>query len=154
MLQLETERSTRLPGALPVIEPNRLSDFVRKGENTARYYNPGNLFDDVHLLLTNDDQVSREAVQPMVGTARLTLHNLPSPKHFFLRTLGWRRPFIEGWLKAAVSCAAGIGPRLVRCHGADLNLLAAIWAHPMSSACIRGRIRCSASPSPRDSVER
>ena len=80
---------------LMVIVPDRLSDLVRKGEVTERYYNPGELFREVHLVLTNDDQPDRAAVQRMVGGAKLNIYNLPMGGHYFLRTLGWQRPLIE-----------------------------------------------------------
>lgn len=119
------DRSSDPSGGLLVIVPDKLSTLVAKGECTERYYNPGNLFDTVHLALTNDDRIDADAIQPMVGTAQLAIHNLATSPHFFLRTLGWRRPFIDSWLDAATSLAARTGARLVRCHGADLNLLAA-----------------------------
>lgn len=112
-------------GSLLVLVPDRLSDLVSKGEITERYYNPGDLFPDVHLALVNDDRPDVATIQPMVGSARLTVHNLPTPRRFFLCTAGWRRPLIVSWLDGAVSLASRVGASLVRCHGADVNLLAA-----------------------------
>ena len=70
---------------LLVIIPDALSGLVNKGEITPRYYNPGNLFDEVHILMTNDDQVKPEDMQRTVGEARLYLHNLPEDRKQFIK---------------------------------------------------------------------
>jgi len=105
---------------LLVIIPDRLSDLVAKGEITERYYNPGNLFEEVHILMTNDDKVDPAAVQKTVGSAKLYLHNLPA-KGIFLRSLGWRPWLLKGWAEPAVALAREIRPSLIRCHGCHLN---------------------------------
>jgi glycosyltransferase involved in cell wall biosynthesis len=102
---------------LMVIIPDRLSDILRKGEVTPRYYNPGNLFREVHIVMCNDDRPDPAAVQPMVGTARLFLHNLmESRRLFFLKTLGWQIPLLEPLLQRGVALARTIAPQLVRTH--------------------------------------
>ena len=98
---------------------DRLSALVAKGEVTDRYYNPGDLFDEVHILMTNDDQPDPAAVQKMVGQARLYLHNLPGPS--FQRTLGWQPVFMQGWIEQGVALARQIGPLLMRAHGNGPN---------------------------------
>lgn len=103
---------------LLVIVPDRLSDLVRKGEVTERYYNPGNLFRDVHILMTNDDRPDAAGLQPMVGDARLHLHNLPAGRF----ATGWSRALLRGWVAQGLALARDIRPQLVRCHGASLNV--------------------------------
>lgn len=103
---------------LLVIVPDRLSDLVRKGEVTERYYNPGNLFREVHILMTNDDKPDIAGVQPMVGEARLHLHNLPAARF----AVGWNRALLKGWVARGPALARDIRPQLVRCHGASLNV--------------------------------
>ncbi|HVP29444.1 MAG TPA: glycosyltransferase [Myxococcota bacterium] len=109
---------------LLVLVPDRLSDLVAKGEVQPRYYNPGELADEVHLLMTNDDRPDPAAVQPMVGRARLTLHNFPEASElptrrgpFALRE--WRR---RRWAAPGVALARRLRPTLMRVHGADWNL--------------------------------
>ncbi len=97
------------------IIPDRLSDLVRKGEITERYYNPGDLFDEVHLLLINDDRPDPEDLRKLAGRAELFLHNLPLPS--FLHTFAWQRIFLEKWLQAGVDVARRIQPDLLRCYG-------------------------------------
>jgi L-malate glycosyltransferase len=110
---------------LLVLIPDRLSDLVRKGELTERYYNPGNLFAEVHVAMTNDDQVDRQAVQKMAGSARLFLHNLPDSRKAFVSTLGWRPWLLGNWVGKALELARSVRPTMIRCHGALLNALAA-----------------------------
>lgn len=115
-----------------VIVPDRLTDIVRKGEVTPRYYNPGELFREVHLVLMNDDRPDPAAVQPMVGAARLELHNLiGSQGKYLLRTLGWQRPLLEPLLRRAVALAREVRPQLVRTHN---NFLEGVVAQRLKSA--------------------
>jgi len=51
-------------GGLLVIIPDRVTDILIKGEFQPLYYNPGNLFDEVHILMTNDDGGHGPAVCP------------------------------------------------------------------------------------------
>src|SRR5262245_23958563 len=110
---------------LLVIIPDRLSDLASKGEITDRYYNPGELFPEVHIVMTNDDQPDPAAVQATVGSAKLFLHNLSAGKELLVKTLGWRPWLLKGWTEKAVALADAIKPSLIRCHGARLNAFAA-----------------------------
>jgi len=100
---------------LLVIVSDRLTDLIRKGEITARYYNPGEFFDDVHILMINDDNPELSAIQKTVGNARLHLHNLPVPP--FKSTLGWHPALLRSWINAGVKLAEKIKPDLIRTYG-------------------------------------
>lgn len=113
---------------LLVIIPDYLSVLIEKGEVVPRYYNPGNYFDEVHLLMTNDDQPDPKQVQVMVGKAKLYLHNHPQPANLFKRTLGWQPYFLKPWLEAAFQKIERIRPTIIRCHGMHLNLAIAVYA--------------------------
>jgi L-malate glycosyltransferase len=113
-------------GRLLVIVPDRLSSIVSKGEVTPRYYNPGNLFREVHILLTNEDRPEPSGVQPMVGDAKLAIHNLPAGKDTFVCSLGWRPTLLRRWAGPAVRFAEETRPELIRCHGNNLNAFAAL----------------------------
>jgi glycosyltransferase involved in cell wall biosynthesis len=106
---------------LLVLIPDRLSALIAKGEITERYYNPGDLFDEVHLLMTNDDQPSASELRKTVGKADLFIHNLPLGAGNFAKTLGLRPALLKNWAKPAVDLAREIKPALVRCHGDLLN---------------------------------
>jgi hypothetical protein len=75
---------------LMIIVPDRISDLIGKGEITERYYNPGDYFEEVHLVVTNDDRPDPASVQKTVGRARPFVHNLPDSRSMFLPSLGWR----------------------------------------------------------------
>ena len=114
---------------LMVLIPDALSAIVSKGEVTERYYNPGDLFREVHIVMTNDDRPPADAVQPMVGTARLYLHNLPTDDSLFRRTLGWRPRLLRSWAAKIVGLADEVHPQLMRCHGVHLNAYVASEIH-------------------------
>lgn len=108
--------------SLLVIIPDRLSDIIAKGELQPAYYNPGRVFDDVHILMCNDDRPDTSALQYLVADARLSLHNLPDN----LTLVGRRPEFLVGWrlrrwARPGIEIARNIGPALIRCHGADWN---------------------------------
>jgi len=110
--------------ALLIIIPDRLSEIVAKGEVVTRYYNPGDLFDEVHILMTNDDSIQPKGIRKMAGRARLFIHNLPIPPGLWFRP--WR---FNAWVKQAVILAARIRPQLVRCYAGELNAYLAYQIH-------------------------
>jgi glycosyltransferase involved in cell wall biosynthesis len=120
----DTSRVT--DGPLLVIASEYVSEWVDKGEVVDRYYNPGERFAEVHLLLTNDDALRPADVQRLVGSARAHVHHLPADRKLFARTLGWRPMLLRPWARQAVELARQIRPALVRCHGAHLNGACAI----------------------------
>jgi glycosyltransferase involved in cell wall biosynthesis len=101
---------------LLVIIPDRLSELIKKGEITERYYNPGQMFREVHILMTNDDRPDRASLQKTVGQAELFLHNLPADVGLFVRTLGWQRPLLGRWISRGLEIVHEISPQLVRTH--------------------------------------
>lgn len=108
-----------------VLIPDPLTDLLEKGEVTERYYNPGNLFAEVHLVLVNSDVPDVARVKAMVGNAELYIHNLPAGTRTFLTSLAWRPALLQGWARRAVELARKVRPQLVRCHGNHLNAFAA-----------------------------
>jgi len=107
---------------LLVIVPDRVSDIIVKGEYQPDYYNPGGLFDEVHLLMTNDDKPDPVAMQRTVGTAHLVFHNLPERPELIGKNWRWwwKKP-LRDWAAPGVELARRINPHLIRCHGADWN---------------------------------
>lgn len=111
---------------LLVMVPDRVSALVAKGEIVPRYYNPDDLFSELHLTLTNDDAPDPGALQVLVGSAAGHVHNLPVPRALGYRTLGWRPLLLRRWAACGVELARRIRPRLVRCYGPGLNAVAAL----------------------------
>ena len=113
---------------LLVIISDRLSVLIQKGEVVARYYNPGNLFDEVHIMTTNDDQPDPDLVQPMVGRAKLFLHQMIPPNHFFRNTLGWQCLLMRRFSKEFLMKVGQIQPNLIRTHNNFLEGYLAVEA--------------------------
>ena len=111
--------------SLAVILSDPLTSILEKGEITERYYNPGEVFDNVYIILCNDDRPDPIKVQPMVGKAQLHLRNLPVPPRFFWRSFGWQERFMKSWLDQAKALAAELDVSLIRCHGPYINATAA-----------------------------
>lgn len=112
---------------LLVLVPDYLSAIITKGECQPRYYNPGNVFEEVHILMTNDDRPDLLALQRMVGRARLFVHNVPEDPA--LPHKPWDADdarLLREWAEPAVRIARAIRPQLMRCHGADLNTYLAL----------------------------
>jgi glycosyltransferase involved in cell wall biosynthesis len=112
--------------ALFVVVSEVISEWIAKGEVVDRYYNPADRFAEVHLLLTNDDSPDPHAVQRLVGCARGVVHNLPISRRLLVGSLGWEPRLLRRWAAPAVELAHSVRPRLVRCHGANVNGLCAL----------------------------
>lgn len=111
-----------------VIISDKLTDLVKKGEITPRYYNPTELFDEVHIVATNRETVEPEQIQKTVGKARLYVHYLPIDRRLFVVGLIGICPpplFLTKWIKGGVQLAKGIQPDLIRCYANDFNALMA-----------------------------
>lgn len=106
---------------LLVMYPGRLEPILQKGELNPRYFNPGEVFDHVDILLTNDDQPDAAGLQKTVGRATLTVHNYPVTPALLVKTLGFRKPLVQIWARGAVGLARQLAPDLIRCYGADIN---------------------------------
>ncbi len=102
--------------------PDRLTDILVKGEIQPNYYNPGEMFDEVHILMTNDDRPDHRLLQRMVGRARLFVHNWPEDYSLPTKQPSWLAPFrLRAWAQGGIEIARRVAPQLVRCHGADWN---------------------------------
>jgi L-malate glycosyltransferase len=107
---------------LLVCVPDRVTDILIKGEYQPNYYNPGELFDEVHILMTNDDRPDLHALQRTVGRARLLTHNWPEDCGLAVMAKPWLNGFrLRKWAKSGIEIARRIRPQLIRCHGADWN---------------------------------
>ncbi len=107
---------------LLVCIPDRITDILSKGEYQPNYYNPGELFEEVHILMTNGDRPDVGALQRTVGHARLFTHNWPDQPEMSVATPRWLTPmYLRAWAQGGIEIARRIGPQLIRCHGADWN---------------------------------
>lgn len=156
-----SERATPLQ---PVIVPERerldrgmviladpLSPLLAKGEITARYYNPGNLFRHIDLVLCAVDAPDRDRLRPMLGEASFDIHSFPIGRDWTLRSLFWRPRLLRPWAAPIVALAKRMAPSVVRCHHSRYNAFAAaeikrqlgipyvvsLHAHPETSQATR-----------------
>lgn len=74
---------------LLVVLPDPLRTYAEKGEIKPRYYNPAQVFDEVHFVSFCEEEADAASVQSVVGEAKLVTHpvgpwtaaNLPSVLH-------------------------------------------------------------------------
>lgn len=94
------------------IVPDRLSRLVDKGEIPRRYYNPGDYFDEVHLLTATNDAPEARLLEDTVGSAELHIHRLWTRSDYLNVPLS---PVLErNWARRAISLASEVRPNLVR----------------------------------------
>lgn len=108
---------------LMLILDDYLTNIVHKGEVVANYYNPGDIFNEVHIILINNDCISENSfefneIQKMVGTAKLFIYNFPKPS--FFKTFGWNI-FMGVWYHKALKLAEEIEPNVVRTYNNFLD---------------------------------
>jgi len=93
--------------------------YLQKGEIKNRYYNPKNLFDEVHFISFIDKDVEENKVQEIVGGAKLTIHavgkiRIKDREHHKDRIIELIKkinpdiiraynPYLEGWFAATCS---------------------------------------------------
>ena len=95
----------------------QLSDILNKGEITPRYYNPSDLFEEIHFILLSDDRPDIEKLKIMCGKAMPFIYNLPLKDIMLIRTIGYQSIFLDRWAKPVLKLAETIKPDLVRCYG-------------------------------------
>ena len=93
---------------LVVIPGDPLYKYFDKGEIKLRYWNPHNMFSEVHIISLCSSDIEPEKVQDFVGDARLFIHSIgrPNPTNF----LSIR--------KKALALCVDIKPDLIKGHGA------------------------------------
>ena len=91
-----------------------------KGEIKARYYNPCDLFEEIHFLSPAAQDIEAEKVQPLVGTkAKLVIHSLGRSSYY--------AGFLSIGLVATV--IKRIRPDVIRAYDATIaGSLAVLWA--------------------------
>lgn len=110
---------------LLVLVPEKISQWIDKGEVIDRYYNPGGLFDEVHICICTADDPDRASLQRLVGSAALFVKCFKFSRVHMLLTLGLQPLLLRLWSRKVVRYAQGVNPSLVRCHGSLQNAFAA-----------------------------
>lgn len=97
-----------------ILPNDALLSYYNKGEIKNGYYNPKNMFDEVHVISLFDEEIGEEKVQIMAGNAKLKIHkiqkvNLSNYKSFEEKIIDLVReicpdiirsynPLVQGWL--------------------------------------------------------
>ena len=64
---------------LAVLPNDPVYKYYEKGEIKPRYYNPGNYFEEVHILSLSEVEIEPAKVQLLAGAAKLFMHPLGKP---------------------------------------------------------------------------
>lgn len=59
---------------LCVFPNDPISAYYKKGEIKPRYFNPQNLFDEIHIISFSDSDIEEEKVKIVAGNAKLKIH--------------------------------------------------------------------------------
>src|SRR5439155_23680711 len=62
--------------SLCVFPNDPLMSYYKKGEIKMGYYNPKNMFNEVHVISLFDEDVEEQEIQKMAGSATLKIHKL------------------------------------------------------------------------------
>ena len=90
-----------------VIAADPLYKYLEKGEIKDRYWNPRDMFDEVHVISLCSKDVSPNQVKALGGGARLYIHEVGRPSMVSL-------PLYYNRVKRVLE---GIAPDLIRAHG-------------------------------------
>ena len=101
-----------------VIADGSLRIAHAKGEVKKRYWNPGDIFDEVHVITLADDDIDPDLVQAVASRAQLFVHPVGRPQPGNLWEL--RRRVVE--------VMSQIGPNVIRGHGPFLQGYYATYA--------------------------
>lgn len=102
-----------------VVFPNDLlSSIYLKGEIKSRYWNPGNIFDEIHVISLCNSDISPDKVQIMAGNAKLFLHQVGRPNYFLI---------LFHFFKIR-KLIAGLNPDVIRAHNPSLMGAFAVFA--------------------------
>ena len=86
-----------------------ISAYVEKGEIKPRYFNPGNLFDEICLITPGEDDVRADEVQEVAGDARLEI----IPFGVFRPSRPWTFP---GYRRRALELVRQCRPDVIRAY--------------------------------------
>lgn len=124
---MDNEKNLRL-----CVFPNDpIKSYFDKGEIKLKYFNPMNMFDEIHVVSTTDNDIEESKVKELAGTGKLFIHtvgktNLKNYKKHKEKVITLVRqikpdviraynPLIQGWLAAKCSEELNI-PLVVSLH--------------------------------------
>ena len=109
--------------SLLVIPAELVHEWVQKGEIVKNYYNPRNLFEEVDFLLHEEDQVRVKDLQHLSGAAKVRVFRYRTGSSIWYKTFFWNSRALRHWASSQVSKIPLKDYAVIRCYGADLNLV-------------------------------
>src|SRR3972149_1589968 len=119
-----------------------LQSYLEKGEIKPRYFNPKNIFDEIHVISIFNSDVNENEVKEVAGNAKLKIHVVGKVNLFnknFKKKgiielikkikpdiIRYYNPLLQGWLAGQIKKELGI-PLVISLHGdydRDLRLQA------------------------------
>src|SRR5690348_16536017 len=104
---------------LCVFPNDPINAYYEKGEIKPRYYNPDNIFDEIHIISFTENDIEESKVQIIAGNAKLKIHSvgkislnergknlgkiLSLVKSIRPDIIRAHNPLIEGWFAAKCS---------------------------------------------------
>lgn len=101
---------------LLVVLPDPLLVYAEKGEIKPRYYNPGQVFNEVHFVSFCETEIDIAAVQTVVGGARMRVHPV-GPLSVA------RLPVV---LRRVLAVARSVDPQVIRAYSPSISGLCAV----------------------------
>ncbi len=117
---------------LCVFPNDPLKAYYEKGEIKERYFNPKNLFDEIHVISLFDEEIDEELVKTVAGNANFKIHttgkvnllNKNKKKNEIIKlikkinpdVLRSFNPLLQGWIAAQIKQELKI-PLIISLHG-------------------------------------
>ena len=117
---------------LCVFPNDPLKSYFKKGEIKPRYFNPKNIFDEVHVISLFDDDIEEEKVNVVAGNALFKIHivgkvnllNKNSKKKEIINliqkinpnVIRSYNPLLQGWMATQIKKELGV-PLVISLHG-------------------------------------
>ncbi|MBL7197992.1 MAG: glycosyltransferase family 4 protein [Candidatus Omnitrophica bacterium] len=102
---------------LVVLLTDPMKVYYDKGEIKARYYNPCNYFDEIHMISFCDEDMEEKKIQTVVGNARLKIYSVGKLSTLSLPTL----------LNRMLYLIKNIGPNVIRAYDPSLRGTLAVY---------------------------
>jgi len=117
---------------LCVFPNDPLIAYHKKGEIKPRYFNPKNIFDEIHVISLFDSDIEEDKVKMVAGKAKFKIHtvgkvnllNRKSKKKKIIELIKKinpdiiraYNPLLQGWMAAQIKKELGI-PLVISLHG-------------------------------------
>lgn len=115
------------PKKLLVFANDPLKEYYKKGELVDRYFNPGELFDEIYFISLSESEIEEDKVQHIVGTAKTRIYTIKNIGPWIFL------PFSE-FRKKILKIAEEIQPDCIRAYNAHINGFLGAWVSSKLSA--------------------